>query len=226
MEEIFVYGNRTEAGRALAVRLLERKFENPVVLALPRGGVPVAYEIAKALHAPLDLVLVRKIGVPGQPELAVGAVVDGDRPEVVINQAVRQLADISDTELSDAKDRETLEIERRRELYFQGIDRAKIEDSTAIVVDDGIATGATVRASLIALRRNNPRKLVLAVPVAPSDTVERLQADVDDLICLQTPEPFYAIGFYYRDFRQVDDKTVVRLLNEAQAQYPDLVSKR
>jgi putative phosphoribosyl transferase len=212
MNEVHIFADRVEAGRALAARLVEKKYEKPVVLALPRGGVPVGAEVATALGAPLDIVLVRKIGVPYQPELAVAAVVDGEHPELVINEDVRRLADVSEEEIERAKVRELAEIDRRRALYLKGRDRVPIAGATVIVIDDGIATGATVRAALKALRRGKPKKLVLAVAVAPPDTIAMLRAEVDEIVCLETPEPFHAIGLYYRDFAQVSDEQVIALL--------------
>jgi putative phosphoribosyl transferase len=212
MNELYIFADRIEAGRALAEKLAAERYENPVVLALPRGGVPVAAEVAKALDAPLDLVLVRKIGVPYQPELALAAVIDGHHPEVVVNEDVWRLAHVSDEQFKALEAREVAEIERRRNAYLKGRDRVPIKGATAIVVDDGIATGATVRAALKALRRGNPKKLVLAVPVAPLDTVKSLRKEVDAIICLQTPDPFYAIGIFYRDFTQMSDEDVVAVL--------------
>lgn len=220
MKENRIFEDRTEAGQALAERLREGEYDKPVVLALPRGGVPVATEVAKALDAPLDLVLVRKIGVPEQPELAVAAVVDGDEPEMVVNQDVQVMAHVSSEYLDEARDRQLAEIERRRKLYLAGREPVPVEGCTAIVVDDGIATGATVRASLKALRRRRPAKLVLAVPVAPASTITELRADVDEIVCLQTPEPFYAIGPWYRDFHQVNDDEVVEILRTSHKSDP------
>lgn len=217
-----VFADRVEAGRLLASTLATRHYDDPVVLALPRGGVPVAAEVARALHAPLDLVLVRKIGVPFQPELALAAVVDGQEPELVVNEEVRRLAQVSAEQLDRLKAREMAEIERRRRIYLQGRDRIPIAGATAIVIDDGVATGATMRAALKALRRGRPRKLVLAVPVAPPDTVRDLRREVDELICVETPEPFYAIGAFYQDFTQTSDEEVVALL----AQCADGVQRR
>jgi putative phosphoribosyl transferase len=210
-----VLEDRAEAGRMLAARLSEKQYDRPVVLALPRGGVTVAAEIAKALRAPLDLVLVRKIGVPSQPEHAVAAVVDGDHPEMVVNEEIRELTRLSTDYLDSARDRELAEIERRRALYLEGRSRIPIEGCTVIVVDDGIATGATVRAAIKALRRQKPARLILAVAVAPQDTLEVLRPDVDEIVCLATPEPFIAIGLHYRDFRQVSDDEVIALLATA-----------
>lgn len=196
----------------LADELAAREYDNPVVLALPRGGVPVGAEVAKALDAPLDLVLVRKIGVPWQPELALAAVVDGPHPEVVVNDDVWRAAHVSDEEFEKLKAREMKEIDRRRRAYLADRERVAIEGATVIVVDDGIATGATVRAALKALRRGKPKKLVLAVPVAPPDTVAGLRREVDEVVCLQTPEPFYAIGLFYENFTQMSDQDVVAVL--------------
>lgn len=215
MNESYVFSNRAEAGRMLAEELADRNYDSPVVLALPRGGVPVAAEVAKALEAPLDLVLVRKIGVPWQPELALAAVVGGPRPEVVINEDVWRAAGVGEEQFEQLKSREMQEIDRRRETYMQGRERAAIKGATVIVVDDGIATGATVRAALKALRRGEPARLVLAVPVAPPDTVEKLRGEVDEVVCLQTPDPFYAIGVFYRDFAQLSDEDVVAVLEQS-----------
>lgn len=215
MSEAYMFANRIEAGRMLAEKLVDKKHENPVVLALPRGGVPVAAEVAKALGAPLDLVLVRKIGVPWQPELALAAIVDGPQPEVVVNDDVWRAAHVSDEQFEKLKAREMQEIDRRRKTYLQGRDRAAIKDATVIVIDDGIATGATARAALKALRRGKPKKLVLAVPVAPPDTVSKLRQEVDEIICLETPDPFYAIGVFYHEFAQMSDEDVVAVLRES-----------
>ena len=209
------FADRTEAGRRLAERLMRLKDQEPVVLALPRGGVPVAFEVAKALQAPLDLVLVRKIGAPFQPELAIGAVVDGERPELVINRDVVDEYRIPESYLENERRRQLDEIERRRERYLAGRPRAPVRDRTAIVIDDGIATGATMEAALLATRRAGPRRLVLAVPVAPPDTLERLRPEVDEVVCLAVPAFLGAIGSFYRDFRQLDDDEVIELLQQA-----------
>ena len=214
------FADRTEAGRRLAEQLQRFKDQHPVVLALPRGGVPVAYEVAKALEAPLDLVLVRKIGAPFQPELAIGAVVDGERPELVINRDVVDEYRIAESYLESERRRQLEEIERRRQLYLAGRPRVPVRDRTAIVIDDGIATGATMEAALLATRRAGPKRLVLAAPVAPPDTIERLRPEVDEVICLIVPAFLGAIGSFYRDFRQLGDDEVVELLQQA-AQWAD-----
>ena len=168
------FADRRAAGRALARVLAKKNLVAPVVLALPRGGVPVAAEIASALGAPLDIVLVRKIGVPFQPELAAAAVVDGGDPEVVTNDDVVRLAGVTPADLAAGAKRELEEIERRRSVYLQGRARVPLEGRTIILVDDGIATGASIRAALKALRRKSPKALILAVPVAPLEAVDAL----------------------------------------------------
>ena len=208
-----IFADREEAGRLLAKELLHFKDQEPVVLALPRGGVPVAVEVADALHAPLDLILVRKIGAPWQPELAIAAVVDGDRPETVVNQEIVDQLGISDRYLKEQKARELAEIERRRELYLADRPRARLVGRTAIVTDDGIATGATMQAALHAIRRAQPKCLVLAVPVAPPDTIERLRHQVDEVVCLLRPAAFGAISLFYADFHQITDDEIVAMLD-------------
>lgn len=206
------FRNRSDAGRQLAQALNGYRDRKPVVLALPRGGVPVAAEIASAFGAPLDLAIVRKIGVPFQPELAMGAVVNGAKPIVVRNEDIIRHSGISEDEFQRACLAERREIERRRQTYLAGRERCPIEDRVVIVVDDGIATGATVRAALRGLRAGAPHTLVLAVPVAPADTLAALRAEADDIVCLETHAEFGAIGFYYADFRQVSDAEVIDML--------------
>jgi putative phosphoribosyl transferase len=203
------FPTRAEAGRLLAERVVARHFAKPVVLALPRGGVPVAAELALSLKAPLDLILVRKIGVPWQKELAAAAVVDGERGDIVYNDSVMAAVGLGRAEVDKAAAAELAEIERRRAAYLKDRQPLAVAGRTAIVVDDGIATGTTVRAALIALRRRKPAKLVLAVPVAPSDTMAELTPLVDEIICLEQPRPFIAIGLHYHDFHQMSDAEVV-----------------
>jgi putative phosphoribosyl transferase len=212
-----IYANRSDAGKRLARELAGYENDHPVILALPRGGVIVAAEVALALDAPLDLVLVRKLGVPAQPELAMGAVVDGAEAYMVRNEPVLAHLNITEREFRRVCDRELQEIERRRALYLQGRPRANVKDRTVIVVDDGIATGATTLAALRAVRKRGPKKLVLAVPVAPTSTIQELSGEADDIVCLQQHEPFYAIGLYYEDFRQVSDEEVVEILAKVRA---------
>lgn len=207
--------NRADAGRRLADALERYKTEDVAVLALPRGGVPVAREVAARLAAPLDLLLVRKIGVPVQPELAMGAVIDGPEPLVVRNEDVIRMAGISDSEFRQVEMRELAEIERRMERYTGGRTPIAVEDRIAIIVDDGIATGATVRAAIRGLRRRRPARIVVAVPVAPPDTVASLEKEADEVVCLEQPVHFGSIGQFYLDFRQVNDDEVIRYLAEA-----------
>jgi predicted phosphoribosyltransferase len=206
------FKDRADAGRRLAAALVEHKNQEPVVLALPRGGVPVAAEVAAALNAPLDLILVRKIGVPFQPELAMGAVVDGGTPLVVRNDDVIRIAGIEQSEFDDICRKELAEIERRRQSYLGRRRRVNIAGRTAIVIDDGIATGATARAALRATRMRNPTRLVLAVPVAPTSSLADMQEEADEVVYLENYESFGAIGFYYSDFRQISDSEVIEIL--------------
>jgi putative phosphoribosyl transferase len=215
------FPDRTTAGIRLAeaVAALMRdhpEIADPVLLALPRGGVPVALEVARALRAPLDLVMVRKIGVPWQPELAAAAVVDGDAPQLVVNRDVLAIAGMTEADLEDAERRELAEIDRRRRLYLGDRALVPVEGRDAVVVDDGIATGATTRAALKGVRRRRPRSLTLAIPVAPRDTLDQLAGEVDHLVCLAAPTPFYAIGSHYDDFAQVSDDEVIGMLREAE----------
>jgi putative phosphoribosyl transferase len=214
------FASRRAAGRALAHAVARRHLVDPVVLALPRGGVPVAAEIARLLRAPLDLVLVRKIGVPYQPELAAAAVIDGADAQIVANDDVMAMVGLTRADIERAARRELAEIERRRRVYLQGRERLPLEGRTLVLVDDGIATGASVRAALTALRQRRPRALILAVPVAPADTIAALRPEVDEVICLRMPEPFMAIGLHYRDFHQLSDADVVRTLARARATPP------
>ncbi|HKJ08495.1 MAG TPA: phosphoribosyltransferase [Gammaproteobacteria bacterium] len=206
--------DRNEAGRQLA-RALDsyRGRSDLLVLALPRGGVPVAVEVARALDAPLDLILARKLGTPGQPELAMGAVASGGAQ--VVNADIVAALGIADDELKAVVERETRELERREQAYRGARPRPAIAGKCVILVDDGVATGATVRAAVAALRSQQPARLVIAVPVAPPDTVERLRRDADEVICPETPEPFIAISRWYLDFPQLSDSDVRELLAQA-----------
>src|ERR1700688_528842 len=206
------FRNRSEAGRRLAVALAGYKEQEPTILALPRGGVAVAAEVAAALDASLDLILVRKVGVPFQPELAMGGVADGGGSIIVRNDDVIEHVGIDEAEFKAVCDAELAEIERRRERYLGNRERAEIAGRTAIVIDDGVATGATTRAALRATRMRNPKRLVLAVPVAPSDSLTELRREADDIVCTEDDSVFGAIGFYYRDFRQVSDEEVIEIL--------------
>ena len=206
------FRDRSEAGRKLAGALAKYRNQGAILLALPRGGLPVASEIATALNAPLDLILVRKIGVPMQPELAMGAVVDGPTALTVRNEDVINSAGISEAEFEEVRDRELAEIQRRRAEYLGTRRHPDLAGRVAIIIDDGIATGATTRAALRAVRIQGPRKLVLAVPVAPTSTLVELRGEADEIVCLEDYEWFGAIGFYYSDFSQVTDSEVKAIL--------------
>jgi putative phosphoribosyl transferase len=210
-----MFRDREEAGHALAQRLVHLKGAEPVVLALPRGGVPVAAPIAEALAAPLDLLMVRKIGAPGHAEFGIGAVVDGDRPETVLDEESVRLLGVPPGYIERETERQLAEIERRRALYLHGRPAVALGGRTAVIVDDGVATGGTVRVALQAVARAGARRVVLAVPVAPADTAVALRALCDETVFLYTPHDFGAVGFYYDDFRQVADSEVVALLDRA-----------
>ena len=209
------FADRAEAGRLLAAQLVARRPQDAVVFALPRGGVPVGFEIARALDAPLDLALVRKIGAPGQPELALGAVVDGADPHLVVNEDLRRATGATDAYLDREKARQLAEIERRRRLYAEGRPHVDPKGRTAIVVDDGLATGATALAAIRALRARGVGEIVLAVPVAPPETADAMRAEVDAFVCLAEPAAFRGVGDFYDDFHQLEDDEVVRLLAAA-----------
>ncbi|MGE0627177.1 MAG: phosphoribosyltransferase [Hyphomicrobiaceae bacterium] len=211
------FADRAEAGKALSRTLKGRDLTDAIVLAMPRGGIPVGLEIALAHSLPLDLVFVRKIGVPFQRELAAAAVVDGGAQEIVFNDDVMEQTGLTRAEIETQAEIELAEIARRRNVYLAGKSSPPLEGRTLILVDDGIATGASVRAAIAALGRKNPKRLILAVPVAPDETLRLLRPLVDELICLMKPDPFLAIGFHYRDFHQIGDAEVVKLLKTADA---------
>lgn len=208
------FKDRRAAGRLLTPQLLQFKTNRPLVLALPRGGVPVAYEIAEALDAELDVLLVRKLGAPHHPEMAIGAVIDGDKPQIVLNHDVVDRLHVPSGYINAEAHRQLRELERRRKEYLGGRGTIPVAGRTVIVVDDGIATGATVRAALHGLRQKNPSKLILAVPVGARDSVLSMQGECDEVICLVTPEPFYAVGAHYVDFGQTTDEEVRQLLED------------
>ncbi|HET9643017.1 MAG TPA: phosphoribosyltransferase family protein, partial [Burkholderiaceae bacterium] len=205
-----MFEDRIDAGRQLARALLECRLKNPVVIAIPRGGVPVAAEVARALNAPLDMVLVRKIGAPSQPELAIAAVADGASPILEIDTSSLEYSGSTMADVRAGMVRELTEIERRRPLYLKNRSQLSLSGRTAILVDDGIATGTTVRAAIRALRARKPMRLVLAVPVAAEDSLERLSSEVDEVICLLSPAWFGGVGEFYRDFEQTSDDEVIR----------------
>jgi putative phosphoribosyl transferase len=212
-----LFQDRRDAGRRLAAVLAHLKAERPLVLALPRGGVAVAVEVARALAAPLDLLFARKIGHPANPEAAIGAIAEGSPPEaVLLLPPFAGRPDVQRYATAEAE-RQLAEIARRRTAYLGTRERPALAGHTAIVVDDGIATGATMMAALQAVRRQRPDRVVVAVPVAPADTLALLGGQVDDLVCLASPEPFLAVGPYYRRFDQLSDDDVAALLREGAA---------
>ena len=210
-----LFADRREAGRRLAAALAELAVDDPLVLALPRGGVPVAVEVAAALDAALDLLLVRKLGAPGHAEYGIGALVDGSDPQLVLNEEAMRLVAPPPEYVEQEKQRQLVELERRRALYFGDRQPLPVAGRNIILVDDGIATGGTVRVALRALRRSGAGEIVLAVPVAPADIVESLRSETDRLVCLATPAPFRSVGNHYADFAQTTDAEVIELLRTA-----------
>ncbi len=205
--------DREDAGRRLAAQLSSYAAERPIVLALPRGGVPVGYEIARALHAPLDVWVVRKVGVPWHPELGAGAVAEGGY--VHLNQDVLEHIGLSEAELAKIVQSKQREVQERVRLFRGDHPPPVLRDRTVIVVDDGIATGGTVHAAIRSIRAQGPKAIVLAVPVASPEVVEVLGREVDGLVCLRMPPDLYAIGVWYVNFSQVSDDQVARLLDRA-----------
>ena len=216
------FADRSVAGRLLGQRLRALPLKSPlIVLALPRGGVPVGAAVAQALQAPLDLLLVRKIGAPWQPELALAAVVEGDPTDIVIDEDVQRGLGAHAAYIEAQAQQQLREIARQRQAYLSGRPAVPVAGHTVIVVDDGIATGTTMRAALKALRRRRPAALVLAVPVAPRDTLDQLRGEVDQVVCLDTPYPFHAVGEHYQRFDQVEDDEVIAALDLAARALPD-----
>jgi putative phosphoribosyl transferase len=215
MARRLMLADRSEAGRLLAERLAAGGLTDPLVLALPRGGVPIAAEIARALHAPLDVVFVRKIGAPDQPELAIGAVADGADPEIVLNDSLVQTLDLDADYVTGQVALELAAIEQRRREYEGLRPAVSPAGRTAIVVDDGVATGMTMQAALRQVRRGKPARLIAAAPVASRDAVTMLKREADEVVCLACPRRFGSVGAFYRNFAQVSDEEVVALLRAA-----------
>jgi predicted phosphoribosyltransferase len=216
-QQTMSFRDRKDAGERLAQSLASYRNSRPVVLALPRGGVPVAAEVARSLDAPLDLVLVRKIGAPGQPELAMGAVVEGTPPLALRNEDVIGALDISDRDFNRVREREIAELERRRQAYLADRPRVDVAGRTAIVVDDGIATGMTVRAAARAAAARGAKQVVIAAPVAAASVAAELRSEVDAVVCVEEPEDLFAIGYFYADFRQIGDDEVRGVLAQLPA---------
>ena len=211
-QDPIVFTDRAVAGQMLARRLMSYAHANVLVLGIPRGGVPVAKEVADALGAPLDVIVVRKLGAPGQPELSIGAVVDGDHPRAIFNQDLIEHLGVSDEYIEAEITRQLREVNRRETSYRAGRSKIPLAGKTVIVIDDGIATGSSVQAALRGIRRQKPRRLVLATPVASPESIEALRSDADEIVCLEAPEDFFAVGQFYRDFRQVSDDQVKAIL--------------
>jgi putative phosphoribosyl transferase len=206
-----IFRDRKDAGRKLAEKLTEYAGRDDVlVLALPRGGVPVAYEVALKLKAPLDVFLVRKLGVPGHEELAMGAIASGGIR--VLNDYVVNSLRIPGAAIDEVAEKEQLELKRREQVYRDSLDPPEIAGKTVILIDDGLATGSTMKAAAVALKRQSPAKIVVAVPVSSRDTCEEFESEVDSIICAATPEPFYGVGMWYQDFSQTSDEEVRELL--------------
>lgn len=208
-----IFEDRHDAGRALVPAIRDRALNNPIIIGLPRGGVPVAYEIALALKAPLDLITVRKLGAPSQPELAIGAIASGGIQ--VLNEAlVAQIPGLDDSVIETLVANELREMSRRERLYRGDRPFPNLRQRDVVLVDDGMATGATMRAAAEAVLSQEPSKVLVAVPTASEEAVRLLEDKVDDVICLETPSPFFAVGYFYRNFGQTSDEEVRRLLTE------------
>lgn len=212
MSEPIVFQNRVEAGQKLAQALEKYREDKPVILGMPRGGVVLAYEIAKELQAPLDVIIARKIGAPGQSEFAIGAI--APRDIIVFNPEVSSYYHADDPEVQIIVAKETRELERRLKLFRGNKPELVLQDKTVIVVDDGLATGQSALAAILSIKKLKPRKIILAVGVCAIDSAALLRREVDELICLSMPEEFYAVGLWYRDFSQTTDEEVIELLNK------------
>lgn len=210
---ILIFEDRADAGRVLARKLLAYKQDNPIVLALPRGGVVVGYEVAHALQAPLDVIVARKLGAPGHEELGIGAIAPGG--VYLLDEQSMEWLGITEAQLQRVIARETEEVNRRLRLYRGRRPVLDVQDRTVILVDDGLATGVTARAAILSLRKQHPRRLIVAVPVCAPETAERVRAEVDDLICASNPPYFQAVGLWYRNFEQTTDQEVIDLLERA-----------
>lgn len=205
-----IFKNRVEAGKQLASTLMDYAEEETIILAIPRGGVVVGYEIANKLQTVLDVIIPKKIGAPHNKELAIGAITeDGTK---ILDQKLIDYLKIPESYIKAESEKQRLEIERRLKFYRGNVPYPKIKDRKAIIVDDGIATGATIRAALASIRKKGPKSIVIGVPVAPTSTIKNLMKEADKVICLYTPEPFFAIGQFYRDFTQTSDEEVIKLI--------------
>ncbi|MFS8116216.1 phosphoribosyltransferase family protein [Rhizobium jaguaris] len=207
-----MFEDRTEAGQKLSEALYHYRDHDVVVLGLPRGGIPVAFEIAKALHAPMDIVLVRKIGVPAEPEVAMGAVVDGIHPHIFRNEAVIRRACVTEKVFLTVAAEELREIAKRKAVFKDILPRRDIKGKTVILVDDGLATGSTIKAALSAIKGSGVCRTVIAVPVAPASAISALESEADEIICLEAAHFFRGVGDFYRHFPQLSDDDVIEYL--------------
>ncbi len=208
-----IFEDRRHAGRLLAETLVTMKIKDPVVLAIPRGGVVVAYEVAIRLRCPMDVIIPRKIGAPFQPELAVGAVTEDGT--IYVNKDIVAAIGVSESYLEGEAQSQLREIKRRAQVYRKGALPAEVSGKTAILVDDGVATGATMKAAILSLKKYSPKKIIIAVPVGAKETIDEFRKQVDEIVCLHVPESMYAIGEFYRNFEQTTDQEVVSFLELA-----------
>ncbi|TPL43249.1 phosphoribosyltransferase [Mesorhizobium sp. B2-4-6] len=220
-----MFRDRQEAGQKLGASLEALQLKDPIVLALPRGGVPVAAEIAKTLKAPLDLVIVRKVGAPGNPELAVAAIVDGNPPDVVLNREIVEVYALGDSALRVLIAQERPELEQRRAIYRGKEPPLSVAGKTVIVVDDGAATGTTMKVAIRALKRRSPQRIIVALPVAPPETMDELAQEADLTICLNQPARFRALSYYYGSFPQLSDSEVLDMMALAHEDRRNAVDK-
>lgn len=207
------FKDRYDAGRKLANELIKFKNKNAVIVALPRGGVIIGFEVSKLLKAPLDVIVARKIGAPFYPELGIGAI--APHGIKILDETLIKSLNVSEKALEKIIEQETIEMKRRSELYRRNATLADLAGKTVIIVDDGLATGVTARASIMSIKEMFPEKIILAVPVSPPDTAEEFRKEVDEVICLNEPHEFYAVGAFYEDFRQISDDEVIHLLKKA-----------
>lgn len=212
-----MFRNREDAAQRLAERLREHRGQGVVVAALARGAVPMGCQLARGLDAQLYIVVVRKIGAPGNPELAIGAIANGEHPDIWLNEPLIRQLGVSESYVQNATEQQAQELRRREAAYGADRRNPSLRGRTVILTDDGIATGATIRIALAAVRRQQPARCILAVPVAARESAAELRREVDELVCLQQPEPFMAVGAHYAHFSQVDDEEVIRLIREFDA---------
>ena len=208
-----IFEDRRHAGKLLAETLVTMKIREPVVLAIPRGGVVVAYEVVIRLRCPMDVIIPRKIGAPFQPELAVGAVTEDGT--IYVNKDIVAAIGVSESYLESEAQSQLREIKRRAQVYRKGAQPAEVSGKTAILVDDGVATGATMKAAILSLKKYSPKKIIIAVPVGAKETIDEFRKQVDEIVCLHVPESMYAIGEFYRNFEQTTDQEVVSFLELA-----------